>query len=150
MIFQRGAPRAEAASRSELGTSSSMSSVVRMTTGMTRMASATPPAQAEKWPMRDDHDLVDEQADDDRRRRQQDVVDEADDRGEARIAAVFGHVGAGEDADRRADDDADDGQDEAADDGVGEAAGAARRRRVGGEDLERQAGDSRSTAASPG
>ena len=72
-------------------------------------------------------------------RREQDVVDEADDRGEARIAAVFGHVGAGENADRRADDDAHDGEDEAADDGVGEAAGAARRRRVGGEHLEGQA-----------
>ena len=52
---------------------------------------------------RRDHDLVDEQADDDRRRAQQDVVDEAHHRGQLVVAAVFGHVGAGQDADRRAD-----------------------------------------------
>ena len=50
-----------------------------------------------------DHDLVDEQADDDRRRAEQDVVDEAHDRGQRVVAAVLGHVGAGQDADRRAD-----------------------------------------------
>ena len=88
-----------------------------------------------------DQDLVDEEADDDRGRREQDVVDEADDLGELRVAAVLGHVGAGEDADRRADDDAHHGQDQAADDGVGEAAGAARRRRVLGEDRQREAGE---------
>ena len=40
------------------------------------------------------------------------------------VAAVLGHVGAGQDADRRADEDADDGHDQAADDGVEQAAGA--------------------------
>ena len=40
-----------AASRNAFGTSVSMSSVVRTTTGMTSTASATPPAQPEKCPM---------------------------------------------------------------------------------------------------
>ena len=52
---------------------------------------------------RRDHHLVDEQADHDRRRAEQDVVDEAHDAGEPVVAAVLGHVGAGQDADRRAD-----------------------------------------------
>ena len=47
----RGMPSAVAASRSAFGTSVSMSSVVRTTTGMTITASATPPAQPEKWPI---------------------------------------------------------------------------------------------------
>ena len=37
------------------GTRFSMSSVVRTTTGIAISASATQPAQAEKWPMRHDH-----------------------------------------------------------------------------------------------
>ena len=41
-----------AASRSVPGTSSSMSSVVRATTGITSSASASDPAMPEKWPMR--------------------------------------------------------------------------------------------------
>src|SRR5438132_740652 len=45
MTFQRGAPRAAAASRMLLGTSRSMFSVVRITTGMTMSASAHAPAQ---------------------------------------------------------------------------------------------------------
>jgi hypothetical protein len=56
-------PIEAAASRSWFGTSISMSSVVRTTTGMTMTASATAPASPEKWPIRGDHDLVDEQAD---------------------------------------------------------------------------------------
>ena len=48
---ERGRPSAEAASRSGLGTSSSMSSVVRSTTGMTITASASAPAIAEKPPI---------------------------------------------------------------------------------------------------
>ena len=44
-------PSAAAASRNWLGTSSSMSSVVRTTTGMTITASATAPASPEKWPI---------------------------------------------------------------------------------------------------
>ena len=74
-------PSAAAASRSCVGTSSSMSSVVRTTTGMTITASATAPAKPEKWPIGAHHDLVDEQADDDRGRAEQDVVDEAHDHG---------------------------------------------------------------------
>ena len=56
-----------------------MSSVVRTTTGMTIMASATAPAKAGEMAHWHDHHLVDEQADDDRGRGQQDVVDEAHD-----------------------------------------------------------------------
>ena len=44
-------PSALAASRSSFGTSDSMSSVVRTTTGITSTASATAPAQPEKWPI---------------------------------------------------------------------------------------------------
>ena len=51
ITFQRGAPSAAAASRRPFGTRFSMSSVVRTTTGTTRIASATEPAQAEKWPI---------------------------------------------------------------------------------------------------
>ena len=51
MINEREAPSAAAASRNELGTSSNMFSVVRTTTGITIAARATPPAQAEKWPI---------------------------------------------------------------------------------------------------
>ena len=47
----RGRPSAAAASRSGLGTSSSMSSVVRATMGVTISASAIEPASAEKWPI---------------------------------------------------------------------------------------------------
>jgi len=49
-IFQTGAPNASAASRSVEGTSRSISSVVRVTIGSIRMASATPPANPLKWP----------------------------------------------------------------------------------------------------
>ena len=48
IIFARGRPSAAAASRSVSGTRFSMSSVVRTTTGITMIASATAPAQAEK------------------------------------------------------------------------------------------------------
>ena len=80
------------------------------------------------------HDLVDEQAHDDRGRAEQDVVDEADDGGQPAVAAVFGHVGAGQDADRRADRHTQARHDQAADDGVEQAAVGARRRRHLGED----------------
>jgi hypothetical protein len=43
-----GTPSASAASRSVSGTSRTSSSVVRVTVGSIRMASATPPASAEK------------------------------------------------------------------------------------------------------
>ena len=84
-----------------------MSSVVRTTTGMTRIASDSRAGDAGEVPHARDEDLIDEQADDDRRRAEQDVVDEADDDRDLRVAAVFRHVGAGEHADRRADRDAD-------------------------------------------
>ena len=56
--------------------------------------------------MAEGHDakLVDEQADDDRRGAEQNVVDEANDVGDARVAAVFGEIGAGQNAQRRGDD----------------------------------------------
>ena len=82
--------------------------------------------------------LVDEQADHDRRRAEQDVVDEAHHHGELVVAAVFGHIGAGENADRRADRDREHGQHQAADDGVEQAAGRAGRRRHLREYRERQ------------
>ena len=115
-----------------------MSSVVRTTTGMTMMASATAPAQAGEMPHLRDHDLVDEQADDDRGRAQENVVDEADHHGELGVAAVLGHVGAGQHAERRAEQHREHGEDQAADDRVEQAAGAARRRRHLGEHRERQ------------
>ncbi len=68
MTSERGRPSAEAASRSGLGTSNSMSSVVRTTTGITITASANEPASAEKPPIGTTMAPVDEQADDDRRR----------------------------------------------------------------------------------
>ena len=71
------------------------------------------------------HERVDEEADQDGGRREQDVVDEADDFGELRALAVFGEIGAGQNADRRRDDDAEEGQDQAADDGIGDAAALA-------------------------
>ena len=52
IIRERGSPIDAAASRKALGTRSSMSSVVRTTTGSTMIASATDPARAEKCPMR--------------------------------------------------------------------------------------------------
>jgi hypothetical protein len=72
------------------------------------------------------HDLVDEQADHDRRRTEENVVDEAHDARELVVASVLGEVGAGQDADRRADGDGENGDDQAADDGVQQAAGRAR------------------------
>ncbi len=50
MDFHFGAPRATAASRSAVGISRSMSSVVRTTIGITITASATQPAKPEKPP----------------------------------------------------------------------------------------------------
>ena len=51
MMNARGMPIEAAASRNWSGTSISMSSVVRTTTGMTITASATAPAKPEKWPI---------------------------------------------------------------------------------------------------
>ena len=62
-------------------------------------------------------------------------------RGQFVVAAVFGHVGAGEDAERRADQHRDRGHDQAADDRVEQAAGRAGRRRHFGEHRERQAAE---------
>ena len=45
---QLGTPRPSAASRTECGTMSSISSVVRQMVGIIMMPSATPPANAEK------------------------------------------------------------------------------------------------------
>ena len=46
-----GAPKAAAASRKPFGTSNSMFSVVRTTTGITITVREAAPAQAEKWPI---------------------------------------------------------------------------------------------------
>ena len=127
MTCQRGAPSAAAASRSASGTSCSMSSVVRTTTGMTMMRQRHGAGQAGEMAHRHHHDFIDEQADDDGRRAQQDVVDEADDRREPIVTAVFRQIGAGQHADRRADEDRQAGHDQAADDGIGQTA-----RRPGG------------------
>ena len=51
IMWARGRPIEAAASRSVSGTRISMSSVVRTTTGITMTASATAPAQPEKWPI---------------------------------------------------------------------------------------------------
>ena len=56
------------------------------------------------------------------------------------MLAVFRHVGAGEQAERRADGDAEGGHDQRADDGVEQAARGAGRRRHLGEDVEVEAG----------
>src|SRR5580658_2523502 len=48
--LQLGTPNASAASRTECGTISSISSVVRVTVGIIMIPSATPPENAEKWP----------------------------------------------------------------------------------------------------
>ena len=90
IISERGMPSAAAASRSVFGTSLSMSSVVRTTTGMTITASASAPAKPRSAPIGTTIALVDEQTDDDRRRAEQDVVDEAHDAGEPVVLAVFG------------------------------------------------------------
>ena len=52
---------------------------------------------------RRDHDFVDEQADHNGRRAQENVVDESHHARETIVAAVFGHVSAGQDPDGRAD-----------------------------------------------
>ena len=81
-----------------------MSSVVRTTTGIDDHGQrhGAGPAGEVAHAART-MSFVDEQADDDRGRAEQDVVDEADDGGQPGVAAVFGQVGAGQDAERRAD-----------------------------------------------
>ena len=107
MVRQVCAPSAVEASFMPCGTRRSMSSVVRTMTGIEMIASATAPAMRREMPHAHHEHLVDEQADDDRWRAQQHVVDEADHDTDARRAPVLGQVGAGQDADRRADGDAD-------------------------------------------
>ncbi len=51
VTFHCGTPSESAASRIWLGTSCSISSVVRTTTGSTIRASASAPAYPEKWPV---------------------------------------------------------------------------------------------------
>ena len=75
------------------------------------------------------HDLVDEQTNDDRRRTQQNVVDEPHDRGQPVMAAVLGHIGSRQDADRGADENREHREDQAADDRIEQAAGGTRWRR---------------------
>src|ERR1700688_1906396 len=49
---QLGTPRPRAASRTALGTMSSISSEVRQTVGIIMKPNATPPEKAEKWPVK--------------------------------------------------------------------------------------------------
>ena len=113
------------------GTSVSMSSVVRTTTGIDEHRERHRAGTAREVAHRRHHDLVDEQADDDRGRAQQDVVDEPHDLRQPAVAAVLGQVGAGQDADRRADQRSpSNGHDQAADDRVQQAAAGTRRRRI--------------------
>ncbi|KAG1438083.1 hypothetical protein G6F57_019993 [Rhizopus arrhizus] len=79
-------------------------------------------------------------ADDDGRRRQQHVVQEARRGSQPAALAVFRQVGAGQDADRRADQRAHARHDHAAEDRVDQAAGLPRRRRDLGEQRVRQRG----------
>ncbi len=51
LVFQAGTPSASDASRSEPGTRRTISSVARARVGIMRIASATAPASAEKWPI---------------------------------------------------------------------------------------------------
>ena len=50
IVFQRGSPRASEPSRSSCGTSRRTSSVARATIGHINTTSASPPANAEKFP----------------------------------------------------------------------------------------------------
>src|SRR5204862_1314155 len=100
IMYERGRPSAVTASRSGPGTRSSMSSVVRTTTGTTITASAKAPADAGEMAHAHDDNLVHKQTDYDRGRAQENVVDEAHEEGELRIAAIFGHVGARQHAKR--------------------------------------------------
>ena len=113
-----------------------MSSVVRTTTGMTMIASAQAPASPEKPPIGLNDKLVDEQADDDGGGAEEDVVHEADDLRRLVVAAIFRHIGSGQNAERRADERREHGHDQAADDGVQQTALRERRRRRHGEDID--------------
>ena len=84
-----------------------MSSVVRTVTGMAITRQRDGAGERREVAHAHDQELVDEQTDDDGGRAQQHVVDEADHDAEPRIAPVFGQIGAGEHADRRADENAD-------------------------------------------
>ena len=88
---------------------------------------------------RRDHHLVNEKAHHDRRRTQEDVIDKAHYGGEHIVAAIFGHISAGQDSDRRADGHGQDGEDQTADNRIEETAGGAGRRGHFGENRQRQA-----------
>ena len=103
LVFHAGTPSASEASRSERGTRRTISSVARASVGIIRMASATAPASAEKWPHRDHHQAVGDDADHDRRARppstsavKRTVLPE-------RAVAALGEEDAGADAERQAD-----------------------------------------------
>ena len=88
-----------------------------------------------------DHHFIDEQANYNRGRAQQDVIDEADNCGQFVVAAIFSHVGAGQNAERRADQHRDDRHHQAAGDRIEQTAGRPRRRRHFGEDRKREAAE---------
>ncbi len=113
-----------------------MSSVVRVTTGITITASEAAPANAEKWPMGATSTVLDKQTHDNRRRAELDVVHEADDARDLVVTSVLGHVGAGEDADRSADGDACDCHDQRPEDGIQQTALGSGAAASFGEDLE--------------
>ena len=102
-----------------------MFSVVRTTTGITITVSDSGAGPGREMAHRHHHDLIDEQAGDDGGRGQQNVVDEAHDKGEAGMPAIFGQIGAGEQADRACPAaTAHHAHHQAAEDGVRQAAGA--------------------------
>jgi hypothetical protein len=85
-----------------------------------------------------DHDFVNKQSDDNRWRTEQDVVDKAHDRGRARIAAIFGHVRARKNTDRRPKQHRQNCHDQATHNRVQQPAIGARRWRHFREDFERK------------
>src|SRR5690606_2027544 len=82
----------------------------------------------------------DEDTDDDGRHAEQDVIDEADHRGQPRLLAELGQIGACQHPDRRADQHAGAHHHQAADDGVGQAARSPRRRGALSEHRRREPG----------
>ena len=95
-----GTPRPSAASRMACGTVASISSVVRVMVGTIMMASATPPASAEKCFCWHDDERVDGDAHHDGGNAVQHVGGKADSVGEHGAAAELGEVDASGDAER--------------------------------------------------
>ena len=107
IVFHFGMPSAYDASRSSSGTSFSISSVLRTTTGSISSTSASDTAKRDSLEAeRRDPQRVDEQRGDDRRHTGEDVDHEGGDLAEP-AAAVLDQVDGDQDADRHGDDRAD-------------------------------------------